>query len=55
MDLEVFIEHKKDGDMKGKFYVFIGEEDGSGYRVYVSSLEQAAEEVKQFVLDNYKE
>lgn len=55
MDLQVFVEHKKDGDMAGSFYVFIGEENGSGYRVYVSSLEQAAEEVKQYILDNYRE
>jgi len=55
MEMEVFIELKKDGDMAGKYYVHIGEECASGYRVYVSSLEDAAEEVKQYVLDNYKE
>lgn len=55
MEMEVFIEKQKDGDMTGKFYVHIGEECSSGYRVYTSSIEQAAEEVKQYILDNYKE
>ena len=55
MKMEVFIEKQKDGDMAGKFYVHIGEECASGYKVYTSSIEQAAEEVKQYILDNYKE
>ena len=55
MDLEVCVEYKKDGDMADSYYVFIGEEDGSCYRVYVSSLKDAAEEVKQYILDYYRE
>ena len=42
MKIEVFIEKQKDGDMAGKFYVHIGEECASGYKVYTSSIEQAA-------------
>ena len=55
MKLEVTIDKEKDGDMKGKYYVFIGEECSSGYRVYTSTVEQAAEEIKQYILDNFKE
>lgn len=55
MEMEVFIERKKDGDMAGKMFVHIGEECSSGYRVYTSSIEQVAEEVKQYILDNFKE
>ena len=55
MEMEVYLSKQVDGDMAGKLYVHIGEECSSGYRVYVSSVEQAAEEVKQYILDNYKE
>lgn len=55
MKMEVFIEKRKDGDMAGKYFVHIGEECSSGYRVFVSSIEQAAEEVEQYILENYNE
>ena len=54
MELQICINRQKDGDMKGKLYVhFIN--DSYNCKVYVSSVEQAAEEVKQFILDNCKE
>lgn len=55
MTLEVFVEKEKEGDMKGKYHVFIGEECSSGYKVYAPTVEQAAEEIRQYVLDNFKE
>jgi len=54
MCIEVFVDRQKDGDMAGKLYVHIGDDYSSGYKVYVSSVEQAAEEVKQYILENYK-
>ena len=55
MEMEVFIERKKDGDKAGKIFVYIGEECSSGYKIYTSSIEQAAEGVKQYILDNFEE
>jgi len=50
MELDVSIEYKD-----GKFDVYIGEPGASGYQVFADTIEGAADAVKQYVLDNYKE
>lgn len=54
MELRVSIEREEDGDMAGKLMVEI-KVDNFHHKVYVRDLEQAANEIKNFVICNFED
>lgn len=55
MEMQIYIGKETEGDMKGKLCVHIGEECSSGYKKYVYTVKDAAEVVRDYILDNCKE
>lgn len=52
MPLEVWIGRDEDD---GRLMVHIGSDDSSGYKKYVSDLNEAADVVREYIKDNFED